>query len=173
MEIPQVLEALGKSHELDQYNCGVCGYPNCVSHAQALIDGVAEVDQCLPYLLDRSASYLVAQERKHTEKLENLRMELDAAFALTLPDRRVETQLRSIVEYEDEYLDNGLVRILRVEEQGGYRHVINSLKVLATLRAQGVMDIIGIHQETLVKAIIFHDLGKVQPQLKPGDIVDP
>jgi hypothetical protein len=173
MDVEAILGFLGRQESNDQYNCGICGFKNCIEHAWAIKEGRSELDKCLPYLLDYSASYLIAQEREYAKKLERLGAELDAAFALTLPDRQVEDRLRSIVEYEDEYIAEDRIRIVQVIEQGGYLHVVNALKVLATLRAQGVMDVIGIDQETLVKAIIFHDIGKVQPRFRVNDVVNP
>ena len=48
-------------------NCGVCGYKTCREKAIAVVQGLAEVEMCLPYLIDRSEmvyqELLQAQER--------------------------------------------------------------------------------------------------------------
>lgn len=100
--------------------------------------------------------------------------ELDEAFALTLPNTRVERRLRSTPEYCDVYdAESGLITITEVIPDGTYRHVVNALKVAADLNRQGVLHQVGIDKDTLVEAILFHDLGKVQPRLQVGDRVNP
>ena len=34
----------------DQLNCGACGYPSCRDKAIAVIEGMAELDMCVPYM---------------------------------------------------------------------------------------------------------------------------
>src|SRR5690606_15464586 len=63
--------------------------------------------------------------------------------------------------------------ITEVIPDGTYRHVVNALKVAADLNRQGVFHQVAIDKDTLVQAILFHDLGKVQPRLQVGDRVDP
>jgi hypothetical protein len=41
------------------------------------------------------------------------------------------------------------------------------------LHTQGATKLIGIDKDLLVQALIFHDLGKSQPVLQIGDVVDP
>lgn len=114
-------------------------------------------------------------EAKRTEnQLRATKEELDKAFALTLPNSRVEYKLKTTPEYRDEYdSETGLIRITEVIEAGNYIHVVNALKVAADLNDKGVMQLIGINKDDLVQAIIFHDLGKAQPDLEVGSIVDP
>jgi hypothetical protein len=103
-----------------------------------------------------------------------MEQELDLAFALTLPNSKVEHRLKSIVEYRDTYdPGTGLIEITGVVENGGYRHVVNCLKLFSVLASQGVTKLIGIDKDLLVQALIFHDLGKSQPRLAVGDVVDP
>ena len=102
------------------------------------------------------------------------RDELDRAFALTLPNSRVEHKLKNTPEYRDIYnLDNGQITITEVIADGGYKHVVNALKVLADLNNKGIMSLLGISKDVLVQSIIFHDLGKSQPQFEIGQTVDP
>ncbi|MCL6594398.1 MAG: PAS domain-containing protein, partial [Alicyclobacillus sp.] len=106
--------------------------------------------------------------------LVHMEEELDLAFALTLPNSKVEHKLKTTPEFADRYDPvTGKITILSVIEDGGYRHVINALRIFAALRAQGVTEIIGIEKDLLVQALIFHDLGKSQPNLRPGDVVHP
>jgi PAS domain S-box-containing protein len=100
--------------------------------------------------------------------------ELDMAFALTLPNSKVEYKLKSTVEYRDVFdPESRMIRITGVIPDGGYRHVVNCLKIFANLHELEITKLIGIDKDQLVKALIFHDLGKVQPLLKIGDVVDP
>ncbi len=100
--------------------------------------------------------------------------ELDLAFSLTLPNSKVEHKMKCTVEYLDEYDPHThTIRITGVIQDGLYRHVVNSLKILASLATQDITKVIGIEKDQLVQAIIFHDLGKAQPDLAVGDVVDP
>ncbi|BCJ87054.1 HD domain-containing protein [Effusibacillus dendaii] len=108
-----------------------------------------------------------------TETME-MQQELDMAFALTLPNSKVEYKLKSTVEYQDTYdPQTKKITITGIIHDGGYRHVVNCLKILASLHEQGITKLIGIDKDLLVQALIFHDLGKSQPVLKIGDVVDP
>jgi hypothetical protein len=118
----------------------------------------------------RDVTEYVRLERRLTHAL----AELDQAFALTLPDARIERKLRSTPEYRDRYDPvSGLIGITGVIPDGTYRHVVNALKVAAELNQQGALDLVGVDKAVLVQAIIFHDVGKVQPELRVGDVVDP
>jgi CBS domain-containing protein len=100
--------------------------------------------------------------------------ELDKAFALTLPNSRVEQKLKNTPEYRDIFNpSSGLIEITEVIEDGGYHHVVNALKVAADLNEKGLMALLGVDKDTLVQALIFHDVGKSQPVLNVGQMVDP
>lgn len=108
------------------------------------------------------------------ERLGHMQQEMEKALASLFADHKVVAQLKSIVEYQDEYDPaSGKIKITGVIKEGVYRHVVNILRLLTELWEQGLMELAGMHQETLVKTAIFHDLGKVQPHLEVGDIVDP
>lgn len=107
-------------------------------------------------------------------QLSKTKEELDKAFALTLPNSKVEYKLKSTPEYRDEFdLESSTITVTEIIEGGGYLHVVNCLKVAADFNEMGIMKLIGIDKDTLVEAIIFHDLGKSQPTLKVGDRVSP
>lgn len=102
------------------------------------------------------------------------RDELDKAFALTLPNTRVEQKLKNTPEYRDVFNQaTGMIEITEVIEDGGYLHVVNALKVEADLNEKGLMGLLGIEKDTLVQALLFHDIGKSQPVLNVGQVVDP
>ena len=116
----------------------------------------------------------ITEQEELRAQLVNSRDELDRAFALTLPNSRVEHKLKHTPEYRDRYdPETGLITITEVIEDGSYKHVVNALKVLADLNSKGITSLLGINKDVLVQSIIFHDLGKSQPQLEIGQTVDP
>ncbi|MGB9850913.1 MAG: HD domain-containing protein [Moorellaceae bacterium] len=116
----------------------------------------------------------VTTEYRLLDLLRTAREEAEQALAVMLPDQRITTRLRSVVEYEDEYDPaTGKIRITGVLEEGVYRHVINMLRLIAEAFRQGLMELPGIEKNVLVGAAVFHDLAKVQPSLTVGDMVYP
>jgi iron only hydrogenase large subunit-like protein/nitrogen-specific signal transduction histidine kinase len=51
-QIKEILAKFGKLKKEDELNCGACGYPTCRDKAIAVFQGIAEVEMCLPYLID-------------------------------------------------------------------------------------------------------------------------
>ena len=79
-EVERILEKLNKATAHTALNCGCCGYPTCREMAQALCEGKAELDMCLPYLHERA-------ERHSREVVSST---LDAA------DRVIDKQMRVV-----------------------------------------------------------------------------
>jgi iron only hydrogenase large subunit-like protein/nitrogen-specific signal transduction histidine kinase len=52
-EIEPVLVSMGKMTKKDHLDCGACGYESCVEHAIAIKNGLAEVEMCLPYTIEK------------------------------------------------------------------------------------------------------------------------
>lgn len=52
-EIRKELEKMGKYDARDFLNCGACGYETCEEHAIAIIEGLAEIEMCLPMTIDQ------------------------------------------------------------------------------------------------------------------------
>jgi iron only hydrogenase large subunit-like protein len=52
-EINEVLVSMGKMTKKDQLDCGACGYESCVEHAIAIRKGLAEVEMCLPFTIEK------------------------------------------------------------------------------------------------------------------------
>jgi len=52
-ELQAILERMGKSSPDDLLDCGACGYDGCREHAVAIWQGLAEVEMCMPYAIDR------------------------------------------------------------------------------------------------------------------------
>lgn len=55
-EINKVLRKMGKYEPFDELNCGVCGYNTCREKAQAVYEGMAEVDMCLHFMRNKAES---------------------------------------------------------------------------------------------------------------------
>ena len=134
----------------------------------------------VPIIVDGQIAGVLQTSTETTEMKElhfqllKARDELDKAFALTLPDSRVEQKLKHTPEYRDVFdRATGMIEVTEVIEDGGYLHVVNALKVAADLNEKGVMSLLGVDKDTLVQSLIFHDLGKSQPVLYVGQLADP
>ncbi|SHM56906.1 CBS domain-containing protein [Caldanaerovirga acetigignens] len=131
-------------------------------------DILRETDYFLVTFADITAEYAMV------EKLRSMQNEVETAFSIMLPDQRIEARLKSIVEYMDEYDEStGMIKITGVIKNGCFRHVINMLKLIADAFSQGLMELPGMEKNALVQAAVLHDIGKVQPDLKVGDVVNP
>ena len=52
-QVQKVLESMGKETYKDHLNCGACGYDSCEEHAVAIVKGLAEIEMCLPYTIEK------------------------------------------------------------------------------------------------------------------------
>ena len=52
-EIRQVLIRTNKLTVEQELNCGACGYKSCREKAIAVCNGIAEVEMCLPYMIEK------------------------------------------------------------------------------------------------------------------------
>jgi two-component system NtrC family sensor kinase len=66
-EISATLRQMRKYTPEDQLNCGSCGYPSCREKAIAVCQGLAEVDMCLPYLVEELETTLTKLQQSHQE----------------------------------------------------------------------------------------------------------
>ncbi|MBF8984071.1 4Fe-4S binding protein [Lutibacter sp. B2] len=55
-EIKSILRKIGKYEESDELNCGGCGYSTCKNKAQAVYEGMAEINMCLPFMRSKAES---------------------------------------------------------------------------------------------------------------------
>ncbi len=79
-EILSILNAMDKvppDHNLD---CRACGYPSCRDKAIAVAQGLAEIEMCLPYLLERTRKIYHELKKSHQE-LQISHQELEKAQA--------------------------------------------------------------------------------------------
>lgn len=82
--IKKVLEKMGKFDAKDFLNCGACGYETCENHAEAVIEGLAEIEMCLPLTIEKLHSSIhdlgitneklvsVQQALKQSEKMASM-----------------------------------------------------------------------------------------------------
>ena len=66
-QIAEILERIGKRQRAEQLNCGACGYRTCREKAIAVSEGLAEVEMCLPYLIEQLENNLRQLERYQHE----------------------------------------------------------------------------------------------------------
>ena len=66
-EIAATLKAMRKFGPEDQLNCGSCGYPTCRDKAIAVCQGLAEIEMCLPYLVEELETTLRELQDSHRE----------------------------------------------------------------------------------------------------------
>jgi two-component system NtrC family sensor kinase len=52
-DVRDILVSMGKKTKKDQLDCGACGYESCIEHAFAIKKGLAEVEMCLPYTIEK------------------------------------------------------------------------------------------------------------------------
>ncbi|MFN8241456.1 MAG: [Fe-Fe] hydrogenase large subunit C-terminal domain-containing protein [Bacteroidales bacterium] len=52
-DVKDILASMGKKTRKDQLDCGACGYESCVEHAIAIKKGLAEIEMCLPYTIEK------------------------------------------------------------------------------------------------------------------------
>ncbi len=102
-EIGQILERIGKRKEDDQLNCGACGYATCREKAIAVYEGLAEIEMCLPYLIEQLEANL--------RQLEKYQQELQETHAQLVHSEKLATvgQLAAGIAHE---LNNPLSSIL-------------------------------------------------------------
>ncbi len=76
-DVQKIFLQINKTRQEDELNCGACGYPSCREKAVAVYQGRAEVEMCLPYLIDKlekmNQEVLEAQERLiHSARLASM-----------------------------------------------------------------------------------------------------
>ncbi|MHB1414402.1 MAG: [Fe-Fe] hydrogenase large subunit C-terminal domain-containing protein [Chloroflexota bacterium] len=74
-EIGQILERIDKRERSQQLNCGACGYPTCREKAIAVYEGLAEIEMCLPWLIDQLQTNL-RQLQAYQKELEETHAQL-------------------------------------------------------------------------------------------------
>jgi len=98
--------------------------------------------------------------------------ETDRAFTFSLLEPEIARKLMCTPEYYDVPVGPDRIKITGMIPDGGYRHVINILRILADLNVLGIFSFPGFEQDVLINTAIYHDIAKSQPVLEVGDVVD-
>ena len=104
-EIRDILARTNKLAAEQELNCGACGYPTCRDKAIAVFQGLAEVDMCLPYLIDQLEVNLekLTRSKEEIEKAREVanRAQQLASMGQLAADlaREMDSPLANIVAY--------------------------------------------------------------------------
>jgi two-component system NtrC family sensor kinase len=66
-EIQAVLTKLGKTYPNRNLDCGACGFNTCREKAIAVVQGLADIEMCMHYLLAQSRRLYARLEKSHEE----------------------------------------------------------------------------------------------------------
>jgi len=77
-QIQSVLRKINKTEPYNNLDCEACGYRTCREKAVAVLQGLAEIEMCLPYLLEQSREIYKELEISHKE-LQRTHQELEQA----------------------------------------------------------------------------------------------
>ena len=53
-EIQEILNKMGRKNRVEEFDCGACGYNTCREKAQAVYEGMAEIEMCWPNLKNKA-----------------------------------------------------------------------------------------------------------------------
>ena len=74
-DIRQILARTNKYTPEQELNCGACGYKSCREKAAAVFNGVAEVEMCLPYMIEKLEDTVTSLHQSY-EKLTETQTQL-------------------------------------------------------------------------------------------------
>jgi nitrogen-specific signal transduction histidine kinase/iron only hydrogenase large subunit-like protein len=162
--VNEVLASMGKKTKKDQLDCGACGYESCVEHAIAIRRGLAEVEMCLPYTIEKLHKSVkdlalsnekltsMRQALKQSEKLAHMG-QLSAGIAHELNNPLGVVIMYSNILYE-ECAEGDPVREdlkLIVEQAARCKSIVSGLLNFARKNQVN-------HQSVNIKEIIRHSL---------------
>jgi two-component system NtrC family sensor kinase len=64
-QLRKVLDSMNKFTAEDELDCGACGYESCRDHAEAVWQGLAEVEMCLPYSVEELRKTITELQESH------------------------------------------------------------------------------------------------------------
>ena len=116
---------MGKTKPEDELNCGTCGYNTCREKAQAVYEGMAEMNMCLPYMRGK------AENVKNVlfENTPNIIMFVDEKLHV----REINPTALRIFKIQEDFIKERPVSIILDEEP--FKRVLDSKKPLLAQRA--------------------------------------
>jgi two-component system NtrC family sensor kinase len=156
-EIQAVLAQLGKTYPDRNQDCGACGYGSCREKARAVVQGLAEMEMCPHYLLERLQGLYSSLEKSHLQ-LKISHEELERAQRQLVQTEKMASlgQLAAGVAHE---LNNPIgtimmfSRILQKElsDHEGWKNDITLVVQEADRAAKIVKDLLSFAKETKVR----------------------
>ncbi|MDP2915999.1 MAG: ATP-binding protein [Candidatus Aminicenantes bacterium] len=156
-EIQAVLTQLGKTYPDRNQDCGACGYGSCREKAKAVVQGLAEMEMCPHYLLERLQGLYSSLEKSHFQ-LKSSHEELERAQRQLIQTEKMASlgQLAAGVAHE---LNNPIGTIMMFsrilqEELGDNEKWQNDITLVvqeADRAAKIIKDLLSFAKETKVK----------------------
>jgi two-component system NtrC family sensor kinase len=172
-DVNDILIKMGKKTKLDQLDCGACGYESCVEHAIAIKKGLAEVEMCLPYTIEKLHKSVkdlalsneklssMKQALKQSEKLAHMG-QLSAGIAHELNNPLGVVIMYSNILLEETNAGDPVREDLKliVEQAGRCKKIVAGLLNFARKNQVN-------HQEVSIKELVDHSLESL---IIPGKI---
>lgn len=163
-DVEDILASMGKTTKKDQLDCGACGYESCIEHAIAIKKGLAEVEMCLPYTIEklhRSVRELalsnekltsMRQALKQSEKLAHMG-QLSAGIAHELNNPLGVVIMYSNILLEESAPENPVREDLKliVEQAGRCKKIVGGLLNFARKNQVN-------HQQVNLRELVDHSL---------------
>lgn len=172
-DVNDVLVSMGKKTKKDQLDCGACGYESCIEHAIAIKKGLAEVEMCLPYTIEKLHKSVMdlalsneklssmKQALKQSEKLAHMG-QLSAGIAHELNNPLGVVIMYSNILLEESKTDDPVREDLKliVEQAGRCKKIVAGLLNFARKNQVN-------HQLISIKELAIHSLESV---IVPGKV---
>jgi two-component system NtrC family sensor kinase len=163
-DVNDILVKMGKIIKKDQLDCGACGYESCVEHAIAIKKGLAEVEMCLPYTIEKLHNSVkdlalsneklssMKQALKQSEKLAHMG-QLSAGIAHELNNPLGVVIMYSNILLEESSSDDPVKEDLKliVEQAGRCKKIVAGLLNFARKNQVN-------HQRVVLKEFVNHSL---------------
>jgi nitrogen-specific signal transduction histidine kinase len=163
-DVNDVLIKMGKKIKKDQLDCGACGYETCVEAAIAIKKGLAEVEMCLPYTIEKLHKSVkdlalsnekltsMKQALKQSEKLAHMG-QLSAGIAHELNNPLGVVIMYSNILLEESSSDDPVKEDLKliVEQAGRCKKIVAGLLNFARKNQVN-------HQQVSIKALVSQSL---------------
>lgn len=162
--VNEILISMGKNTKKDQLDCGACGYESCVEHAIAIKKGLAEVEMCLPYTIEKLHKSIkdlalsneklssMKQALKQSEKLAHMG-QLSAGIAHELNNPLGVVIMYSNILFEESAVNDPVREDLKliVEQAARCKKIVSGLLNFARKNQVN-------HQLVSIKELVSHSL---------------